>query len=66
MPPVSEKQQRYIFMQAHKGVPWAAKFIKDAPTMQVVKKGRKLPKVKHKYDAEKRALVKEALRNRGQ
>lgn len=64
MPPTSSRQQRYIFELAHRGVPWAVKFIKDAPTMQVVGKGQKMPAPKPQYDAEKAQIVKEALRKR--
>lgn len=52
-------------MEAHRGVPWAAKFISDAPTMQVVKKGEREPAPKPQYDAEKRQIVKEALKKHG-
>ena len=64
MPPTSRRQQRLIFALAHKGIPWAAKFIADAPTMRVQQKGHPVPKAEHQYDAEKRQLVKEALRRR--
>lgn len=64
MPPTSRKQQRFIFAEAHKGVPWAAKFIADAPTMRVQGKGQPMPKPEHQYDAEKAQIVKEALKKR--
>jgi Mn-containing catalase len=30
MPPVSDKQRRYIYAQAAAGKPWARKFLKDS------------------------------------
>lgn len=64
VPPSSRKQQRFIFMEAKKGVPWAAKYVGDAPTMRVQLKGQKQPSPKPQYDTEKRQIVKQALRRR--
>ena len=65
VPPVSTKQQRLIFALAHKGTPWAAKYIADAPTMRVQRKGQPMPSPEPQYDTEKRQLVKRALRRHG-
>jgi hypothetical protein len=64
MPPSSRKQQKLIFALAHKGTPWAAKYVADAPTMRVQQKGKPMPKPEPQYAAEKRRIVKEALRKR--
>ena len=34
MPPVSDKQRRFIFAKANQGIPWAKRYIAEAPTMK--------------------------------
>lgn len=65
MPPTSAAQQRLIFALARQGTPWAVKYLKDAPTMQVVPSGDAIPSPERQYDAEKAQIVKKALKRRG-
>lgn len=41
MPPVSRKQQKFIYARAGAGAEWAKKFIHDAPSMEVKKPAKK-------------------------
>jgi hypothetical protein len=40
VPPVSRKQQKYVFAQADKGVAWAKKWVREGKTKVKKKKRR--------------------------